>query len=221
MFEERDGEKEILLGNKQLLGIFFVLAILFGVFFTAGYMVGRAKGAGEKQSAQSTSAVEAKSTAVEPAGVNGGETHAVNPEGAEQAAVQESQKAVDPARESSGKNSGLVSGREPLGSRSTLKKPKPETAELTRSQEEQEPAASLALPPGHNTYLQVAAMGRTEAEAVARVLNKKGFHTHVAPKPGSAYYRVLVGPMQDAGDLNTTRDALKKKGFREVFVQHL
>ena len=41
MFEDQDGEREILLGNKQLLGIFFVLAVLFGVFFTAGYMVGR------------------------------------------------------------------------------------------------------------------------------------------------------------------------------------
>jgi hypothetical protein len=27
--------------------------------------------------------------------------------------------------------------------------------------------------------------------------------------------------VKDAGDLNTTRGALKNKGFREVFVQHL
>ena len=56
MFQERDGEREILLGNKQLLGIFFVLAILFGVFFTAGYMVGHTTGG--RQSADT--AVEAK-----------------------------------------------------------------------------------------------------------------------------------------------------------------
>ncbi len=219
MFEERDGEKEILLGNKQLLGIFFVLAILFGVFFTVGYMVGRAKGAGDRQAAQSGSAVEAKSTPAEPASVNGGETHAVSPDPAvstgnsDQASTQqESQRTME---------AGETTAREPLGSRPSARKPKPAPVALTRSQEEQEPSAALAIPAGHNTYLQVAALGRTEAVAVARVLNKKGFSTHIAPKPGSVYYRVLVGPVRDAGDLNSTRDALKNKGFREVFVQHL
>jgi cell division protein FtsN len=67
----------------------------------------------------------------------------------------------------------------------------------------------------------VAALQRTEAEKVAKILNKKGFRTHIAPKPGTQYYRVLVGPVRDAGDLASTRDALRTKGFREVFVQRL
>ena len=113
----------------------------------------------------------------------------------------------------------MDSSPEPLGSR---KKPKPQKTELTRSEEEREPHPTAALAPaGHNTYLQVAALGRADAEAVAKVLNKKGFHARIAPKPGTQYYRVLVGPVRDAGELNSTRDALKNKGFREVFVQHL
>src|ERR1700750_2146180 len=76
MFQERDGEKEILLGNKQLLGIFFVLAILFGVFFTAGYMVGRTTG--EKKPVETAAA--ATSTPAETASANGGENHAVSPD---------------------------------------------------------------------------------------------------------------------------------------------
>src|SRR5882724_8410072 len=36
-----DSETEILLGNKHLLAIFFVIAILLGVAITGGYMVGR------------------------------------------------------------------------------------------------------------------------------------------------------------------------------------
>jgi cell division protein FtsN len=110
--------------------------------------------------------------------------------------------------------------REPLGSR---KKPKPEKAEKTRSEEEQEPASNSALTPvsKNKTYLQVAALGRNDAEAVAKVLSKKGFQAHIAPKPGTEFFRVLVGPVRDAGELNSTRDALKSKGFREVFVQHL
>jgi cell division protein FtsN len=222
MFQERDGEKEILLGNKQLLGIFFLLAILFCVFFTAGYMVGRSTG--EKKPAEP--AVEAKSTQAETANANGGETHAVSPDPAPASSDPASDSALQKPSASTrddapaARESAKDSSPEPLGSR---KKPKPQKAELTRSEEEREPPhppAALASA-GHNTYLQVAALGRADAEAVAKVLNKKGFRARIAPKPGTQYYRVLVGPVRDAGELNSTRDALKNKGFREVFVQHL
>src|SRR5258707_9617654 len=36
-----DGEFELILGNKQLLSVFFIMVILLGVFFTMGYIVGR------------------------------------------------------------------------------------------------------------------------------------------------------------------------------------
>src|SRR5690349_11355421 len=36
-----DGEKELVLGNKQLISLFFVVVALCGVFFAMGYMIGR------------------------------------------------------------------------------------------------------------------------------------------------------------------------------------
>src|SRR3954469_13663876 len=36
-----EGEFELVLGNRQLLSGFFIVVILFGVFFTMGYIVGR------------------------------------------------------------------------------------------------------------------------------------------------------------------------------------
>ena len=92
MFQDQDGEREILLGNKQLLGIFFVLAVLFAVFFTAGYMVGR-NGIEKKPVAASSSAGSSSSApADDSAGI--GETHAVAAEnggsaGAEPRAVSD------------------------------------------------------------------------------------------------------------------------------------
>jgi cell division septation protein DedD len=68
--------------------------------------------------------------------------------------------------------------------------------------------------------LQVAAVGRDEAEAIADVLQRKHFRAHAVPKPGSArLFRVLIGPVRDAADLSSTRDALRKTGFGEVIVQ--
>ncbi len=39
-----EGEFELILGNKQLLSVFFIVIILLGVFFTMGYIVGRNSG---------------------------------------------------------------------------------------------------------------------------------------------------------------------------------
>jgi len=36
-----DGEFELVLANRQLLSVFFIVVILLGVFFTMGYIVGR------------------------------------------------------------------------------------------------------------------------------------------------------------------------------------
>ena len=36
-----DGEFELILGNRQLMSVFFIVVILLGVFFTMGYIVGR------------------------------------------------------------------------------------------------------------------------------------------------------------------------------------
>jgi cell division protein FtsN len=209
MFQDRDGDTEILLGNKQLIGIFFVLAVLFAVFFTAGYMVGRSSG--DRRVADATPVV--KPAVVEAQAASGsGESHDVAPDpaqGSDQSASSKNQDQQSP------KSAAAV--RTPADAQNRAK-----PDELVRTDERDPgPVARTRASEGHNTYLQVAALSRTEADAVAKVLNKKGFRTHVAAKPGTEWYRVLVGPVRDAGDLNATRAALKSKGFREVFVQHL
>src|SRR5437764_12272500 len=37
---QSEGEKELVLGNKQLISLFFVVVALCGVFFAMGYLVG-------------------------------------------------------------------------------------------------------------------------------------------------------------------------------------
>ncbi len=44
MPKSEDGEFELILGNRQLLSVFFIVVILLGVFFTMGYIVGRNSG---------------------------------------------------------------------------------------------------------------------------------------------------------------------------------
>jgi cell division septation protein DedD len=44
MSRNAEGEFELVLGNKQLLSLFFLVVVLFAVFFSLGYMVGRSVG---------------------------------------------------------------------------------------------------------------------------------------------------------------------------------
>ncbi len=217
MLRSSESETEILLGNKQLLGIFFVVVVLLGVAFAGGYKVGQAAGKKTPVAAQGSADETASSSGTTAA--SGGETHALPAAGAtgtEQSPSPSgsSSTAVVRRNESgSAVPSSAESGDPPLGSAKHSKQAKAKTPPATASAE---PASYITgfAPQGGQTFLQVAAVSRDEAEAIADVLHKKGFRAHAVPKPGAGkIYRVLIGPVRDAGDLSSTRDQLHKTGF--------
>ena len=203
MLQTSESETEILLGNKQLLGVFFLVAALLGVAFTGGYMLGRGSAAKKIAVADSTT-----SASTAPASSAVGETHSVTP--AEEPSSESSSprdlsisKPSAPPRKHSRSDADA-----PLGSPSSAETVKPSRADGFAPESGQE-------------YLQVTAVARQHADAVAGVLRKKGFSAHAVPKPGDPkLYRVIVGPIHDAGELASTRDSLRKTGFSNVIVQH-
>lgn len=191
MLRDSEGEKEILLGNKQLFGIFFAVAVLLGIAFAGGYMVG--KGTVPK----TTAVVTAKPATSGNTSAEIGETHSIPADSSDNGGA-----AAD-AQSASGS-----------GTAGNARSAAPE------QNVQAEPAVEGFNPAPGERFLQVAAVSREEADAVAEVLHKKGFHAHAAPKPGDPrIYRVLVGPIRDAGDLSATRDALRRTGFSEVITQ--
>ena len=209
MLRTEDSETEILLGNKQLVGIFFVVAILLGVAFYGGYMVGKA--APGKKAPTATSTQETASSPAATATSTGGETHTIAGD-TSTASDANPTDATEPDR---------TAAEPPLGA-PKHKKPQPAPEASTSTSLEPRPVrpGGSFIPEPGDQFLQVAAVGRDEALGVADVLHAKGFQAHAVPKPGNPkIYRVLIGPLRDAGDLSTTRDALRKTGFREVIVQ--
>ena len=222
MLQTREDESEIVLGNKQLAGIFLVVAVLLGISFTAGYVVRgnvNAKKAlqadTEATSAPLGPAPEETNTAL---GVTrGGQTHTVGSD-------ENPLARTEPPRDA---QASQAADEPPLGARR-----KKETADVknkmssrssdTRKQQIiSDEAAGTYTPRRGSRYLQVAAVSRDEAETVADVLHKKGFKAHAVAKPGSTkIFRVIIGPVRDAGELSSTREALRKTGFREVIVQN-
>jgi cell division septation protein DedD len=228
MLRTSDGETEILLGNKQLLGIFFVVAILLGVAFAGGYKVGQ----GSKKAGNTASLADLTS----PGTSTAGETHAVTPEGtagnggASGGATPET--STQPPQSDAAQTEPAGGTGAPLGS--PLKKIQAQKPPPAEDSEAPGPASQAAgsqaapatgpssagfTPQPGQMFLQVAAERRDEAEAIADVLRKKNFRAHAVPKAGTKLYRVLIGPIRDATDLNSTRASLRKTGFLEIFVQ--
>jgi cell division protein FtsN len=210
MSSSNDSESEILLGNKQLLAVFAVVAILLAIAFTGGYMVG--KNNGEKKT---TAASDGNGTADSSVLV----TRTVPPANAPDASASSEPKETKAHDDSQFVAVPLPAPdakvtERPTAAHKNTQAPQPSGAEAN-------PVSASFTPEAGQTFLQVAAVGKDEADAVADVLHKKGFRAHSVQKPGSPkLYRVLIGPVKDAGDLAATRDSLRKTGFREVIIQH-
>jgi cell division septation protein DedD len=215
MLRTSESETEILLGNKQPLGIFFVAATLLGLAFYGGYVVGRGGAVHKTPAPAAQTGTESSSTALA-IPTTGGETHSVPADSGAASGASSTDSA-------STANNITNTNELPLGSpkRKNLAKTQPAApSDFSPSPTDTSTSNGAFTPKAGQTFLQVTAVGRDEAVAIADVLEKKGFRAHAVPKPGSSkLYRVLVGPVHDAGDLSSTRDSLRKTGFREVIVQ--
>lgn len=182
-----DGEFELILGNRQLLSVFFIVVILLGVFFTMGYIVGRNTGTTTAELTPVAGA-DARPPATTEAPVRAPEPAPAQPPSAPTETAP--QQPATPA---------------PVGERES-EPPKREPRAEAR-------AASGSHPVAGQTYLQLAATSQHEADIMVDVLRKKSFRAMAAEideKPGT--FRVLVGPITDT-TANKMRADLQGAGF--------
>ena len=197
------GEFELVLGNRQVLSGFFIVVVLFGVFFTMGYIVGR--NSAPPRSAQETASAANTQADVKPQAASGQppqSTPATSP--ASESAPAASQQAT-PA-ESTAAAQQAPSETQPAESQAAAPAEAPADAGAQ---------AGAAPPPGR--YLQVSAVRREVAEVVLKTLKEKNFPALLAPGPNDRV-RVLVGPYTDAAALGRAKAELENAGF-QPFVQ--
>lgn len=209
----------MILGNRQLLSVFFIVVVLLGVFFTMGYIVGRNSGpttptevvAARKESKPITAeppppAVESKAPATT-------ETKPQQPE-TKKESEPERPKAEAPKSESP---------KFPPMKKEPAPEPAKAKADLPKKLAKQEPlkkipAAASApaapeAPSGGQFFLQLTATSQHEAEVYVDVLKNKGFKAVTSPVPDKAsLVRVLVGPMAESA-INKARTDLNAAGF--------
>jgi cell division septation protein DedD len=190
---QTDGEKELVLGNKQLISLFFVVVALCGVFFAVGYMIGR------NTSKAATAAADSA------------------PVAATAAQAQES----EPPRETvatdtppSHVDTPSVTAPAALAVPASSEAAAPPPATQTRAAND-----APAVPVAGATYLQVTALRRSDADNLVRTLREQSFPAVLAESSKPDLFRVLVGPYHQTADVADAKARLKSLGFANAFVQ--
>lgn len=192
-----DGEYELVLGNRQLLSAFFIVVILFALFFTMGYIVGR--NSAPTSMAAAAPAASATSSARPPA------TNAAPPPAAPtETAASEPPKPVETPDSAYPYDRPLTPSTHPVT-------PTP-APEKTPPRETPAPAEPR---PGQK-FLQVVAVAQPQADAVVDTLKAKGFPARLMPGPNSTIFRVVVGPYADAAALGKAKADLENAGFHPI-----
>jgi cell division septation protein DedD len=202
------GEKELIIGNKQLISLFFVVVALCGVFFAMGYMV---RGNSLKGAVSTTVTDPAAAAPSEDVKRQQPEPPAESTEITPAASRQASDGSVPtietrPALDSGG--SGASTGREPQADSRPAK-----TESSARS------SGTLSSVESGATYVQVGALARGDAEATVRTLREQHLPAILAASSKEMLFRVLVGPYHLTSDVAEAKEKLKTLGFSNTIVQ--
>jgi cell division septation protein DedD len=220
------------LESKHVIGLFLLMLVFSGIFFTLGYVMGRNQYDGQVRASSTSSSGETILTRKTEAG-------AQNPSSARNAPAALPSSDADPAT-TNNSDWEFTSNSKPARTEPRLEAspknispqpsvkpvdPKPVAA---APQQAPAPAAktgknSLNAPliPSGAIVLQVAALVKQDdALAIAGNLQKKHFSAYVQTPLKDKFYRVQVGPFKDKKAAEAAKKGLENEGFKAFYAIH-
>ncbi len=218
---KRGGAGERVLEGRHVIGLFFLMLLFSGVFFTLGYVMGRNQYDGQIRAAKNTHSPGYGDVAPKPDAVVKHKTDPAAPD-----AIPDTTSDSGPPPSSDWefyhtRDSKPVDDHlKPAPARKTLA-----VAAKSSGSSKTPSTGSKASPKsagisGGSYMLQVAAL-RKEADALdlATRLQKKKFPASVLSPQADKYYRVQVGPYADAKSAEAAKKGLEGAGFKAI-VKH-
>jgi septal ring-binding cell division protein DamX len=202
------------LESRHVIGLFMLMLLFSGVFFTLGYVMGRNQYDGQVRAASNPRTLQPTPVAPksEPVAKRSNEArHDSDP-----ATEVNSQPNSDWSFYNAGKSSPPDDNLKPAWS---IPAPSARTAGASAKLKNGKSVSVPAIP--SNAYtLQVAALRReSDAMSLASHLQKKRFPAFVVSPQGDKYYRVQVGPYADQKSADAARKGLEGAGFKAI-VKH-
>jgi cell division protein FtsN len=220
MASRKSSAGERVLEGRHVIGLFFLMLLFSGVFFTLGYVMGRN---------QLDTQVRASST-------HGNDTllplkaePSAKPNKSPVSTPGNSDPATDVTTPPSSewefyrvgdKNSSNNHLKPPPAISSSAQPKAIATSAKSASSSAGRPTVAAPAIPRGSYLLQVVAL-RTESDAVsvANELRKKKFPAFVQSPQGDKYYRVQVGPYADLKAMQTAKKDLETAGFKAI-IKH-
>ncbi len=204
---DQGSDTEITLGPGKILGLFFGLVILCGIFFGAGYTIGK------------------NAATVQQAGLGQMVTGTAAGGSAKPSPTAVGQSVAKPQDCASG--AGCT---QPTSADLTFYKAveqKDPNAQLTTAQGESEEKAapevskdaqpSLSTPAAGGYVVQVAAVSKQQdAEALAGALRKKQYPVFIATPGSDRLFHVQAGPFSDVKEAESVRTRLVNDGYNPI-----
>jgi len=220
------GAGERVLESKHVIGLFLLMLLFSGVFFTLGYVMGRNQYDGQVRAASSNSRAsepdvspkpetapkqtpEAPPTASEsdPATANNNSDWEFY--GSNKPAKREPHLEPVPNAPASSPASKTVNAK----ARVQPATPAPATARTSKA------TTSAPLIPNGALILQVAALTKQDdALSIASSLQKKRYAAYVQTPQKDKFYRVQVGPFKDKKTADLVKKGLESEGFKAFYV---
>jgi DedD protein len=196
--EQQVRDTEITLSTGKLLGIFFALAIVCGVFFTMGYLLGKSTSAGGRTEIVA-SVPSSGSAAGKPAAGN------KTPETTTQTCPPGSPNCAPATTPADTSKPADQSASQAGGSKTP-----DQTGAPSGSTEAKNGAGSSYM-------VQVAAVSKQEdAEILKNALQKKQYPVFIANSTGDPLFHVQVGPFSEKKDADAMRARLASDGYNAI-----
>ena len=217
---KRGGAGERVLESRHVIGLFMLMLLFSGVFFTLGYLMGRDQYGGPVRAAtdffKKAGSRSPKSDAISKRASNPAPPAAPTDTTAPPNSDWEFYHAGDSKKPEDHlkpvKSAPAVAPKNAAGACSHHR------ATANRKRSAKTPNASFI--PGGSYILQVAALGKeSDALDLARSLQKKKFPAFVVTPQADKYYRVQVGPYPDSKAADAARKSLEGAGFKAI-VKH-
>ena len=242
-YEEETTAREITLSTASLLGIFFGLVLICGVFFGFGYSMGRGTGQGAQAaslgtgpatsaaesddattaanqqpaappSAKSEDNADAPAKAAPPVVVKHAKADDADDASGAEATAAPAEATVAPPKHM---NQALVAATESVAPKPPARivaPPPPATVAST-------PALSAVPAPGNGKpMVQIAAVARQEdADVLVSALRQRGYGVVVRSEPQDKLLHVQVGPFADRTQATAIKQKLLSDGYNAIIKQ--
>jgi cell division septation protein DedD len=223
------GASDRVLESKHVIGLFLLMLLFSGVFFTLGYVMGRNQYDGQVRAATNSTT---KSEPVYMPKSNPAPNKTVEepaPPGESDPSTNSSAPIWENLKTNKVENVDSRLGPKPkvqtVGatpkSVSTKNNPQPQPVSAPIPAKSSKNTVNAPVIPSGAIVIQVAALlKQDDAVAIANGLQKKHYSVYVQTPQKDKYYRVQVGPFKDQKAADAAKKGLEGEGFKAFYVKH-